>query len=130
MSEPGIYTDIGKGRCVIILHTGCQNGLVQGALTIFKSDAKSSDYHGYMNGLTFYKWVHEKLKDKLLPNSVVVWTTHLTTAFKLSRNHYKVKCRTGCSATMLNFPKILQNLNCKFLSITHKNSPFIQLMNS
>lgn len=86
MSEPGIYTDIGKGRCVIILHTGCQNGLVQGALTIFKSDAKSSDYHGYMNGLTFYKWVHEKLKDKLLPNSVVVWTTHLTTAFKLSRN--------------------------------------------
>lgn len=71
-SESGIHADIGKGRRLVILHAGSRNGLVDDALTIFKSDAKTGDYHGDMNGPTFYKWVDEKLKDKLLPNSVVV----------------------------------------------------------
>ncbi|KAJ8736946.1 hypothetical protein PYW07_000217 [Mythimna separata] len=73
-SEPGIHADIGKGRRLVILHAGCRNGLLDldDALTIFKSDARTGDYHGDMSGPTFYKWVDEKLKDKLLPNSVVV----------------------------------------------------------
>ncbi|CAB3224551.1 unnamed protein product [Arctia plantaginis] len=36
------------------------------------ANAKTGDYHGDMNGPTFYKRVDENLKDKLLPNSVVV----------------------------------------------------------
>ncbi|VVD05900.1 unnamed protein product [Leptidea sinapis] len=72
-SEPGIHADIRKGWRLVILHAGCLNALVDNALTVFNSDARTGDYHGDMSGPTFYKWVDEKLKDKLLlPNSVVI----------------------------------------------------------
>ncbi|CAG4943652.1 unnamed protein product [Parnassius apollo] len=71
-SEPGIYADIGKGRRLVIVHGGSRDGLVNGALTIFKSDSKCGDYHGDMNATNFHNWVSHKLKNKLAPNSVVV----------------------------------------------------------
>lgn len=71
-SEPGIYADIGKGRRLVIVHAGSRDGLVNDALTIFKSDSKCGDYHGDMNATNFHNWVNHKLINKLAPNSVVV----------------------------------------------------------
>ncbi|XP_068630962.1 uncharacterized protein [Battus philenor] len=64
--------EVSKGQRLVILHAGCRTGLVDEALTILKSDAKTADCQADMNESIFYKWVDEKLKDKLLPNSVVV----------------------------------------------------------
>lgn len=41
-------------------------------MLIFKSGAKSGDYHDDMNFDNFYKWLSEKLIPNLQPNSVIV----------------------------------------------------------
>ncbi|GBP87877.1 hypothetical protein EVAR_63816_1 [Eumeta japonica] len=49
----------------------CQPFIAQFAVYAHGCNFKTGDYHEDINGSPFFKWVDEKLKDKLLPNSVV-----------------------------------------------------------
>lgn len=63
---------VSKGPRAVIVHAGGREGFVKNAMLIFKSGAKSGDYHDDMNFDNFYKWLSEKLIPNLQPNSVIV----------------------------------------------------------
>jgi len=61
----------GKGKRLIVLHIGSEDGFVPGGLLAFESKKNSSDYHDEMNGNSFREWllgVLPKLKD----NAVII----------------------------------------------------------
>ncbi|CAH2103226.1 unnamed protein product [Euphydryas editha] len=49
-----------------------ENGFIDGALLMFKSQSKSSDYHDDINSTNFQKWLREKLIPNLPERSLVV----------------------------------------------------------
>ena len=57
--EPGMFVSESAGSRWIIAHAGTENGFVNGALLMFKSQSKSSDYHDDMNSTNFLKWMRE-----------------------------------------------------------------------
>ncbi|CAI6371101.1 unnamed protein product [Macrosiphum euphorbiae] len=60
-----------KGKRLIVVHIGSNEGFVDGGLLVFESKKGSSDYHEEMNGDVFFDWlkgVIPLLKD----NSVIV----------------------------------------------------------
>lgn len=61
----------GKGKRLIILHIGSEDGFVPGGLLCFESKKNSRDYHDEMNGQTFYEWM-ENILPQLRDNCVVV----------------------------------------------------------
>ena len=71
-SLKGLFSDIGKGKRLIIVHAGGDMGFIPNSLLIFKSGSTSGDYHADMNGENFEKWLKEKLIPNLPPNSVIV----------------------------------------------------------
>nr|XP_026497740.1 uncharacterized protein LOC113401879 [Vanessa tameamea] len=70
--EPGLMVSESVGSRWIIAHAGTENGFINGALLMFKSQSKSSDYHDDMNSTNFLKWLREKLIPNLLERSLVV----------------------------------------------------------
>ncbi|XP_008178574.1 uncharacterized protein LOC103307901 [Acyrthosiphon pisum] len=61
----------GKGKRLIVVHIGSEDGFVPGGLLSFESKKNTSDYHDEMNGQSFRDWllcVLPKLKD----NAVIV----------------------------------------------------------
>lgn len=63
-----------RGKRIIILHAGSEDGFVPDALLLSAKNVKSSclDYHEDMSGELFEKWFRETLIPKLKPNSVIV----------------------------------------------------------
>lgn len=70
--EPGLFVSESAGSRWIIVHAGTENGFINNALLIFKSQSKSSDYHDDMNSTNFLKWMTEKLIPNLPEKSLVV----------------------------------------------------------
>ncbi|VVC40755.1 Hypothetical protein CINCED_3A007138 [Cinara cedri] len=60
-----------KGKRLIILHIGSDNGFVRGGLLCFKSKKNTSDYHNKMNDTIFQDWF-EEVKPLLENNAVIV----------------------------------------------------------
>lgn len=61
----------GKGKHLIVLHIGLNNGFLPGGLLCFESKKNSSDYHDEMNGACFQEWF-ESILPRLEPNSIIV----------------------------------------------------------
>lgn len=70
--EPGLLVSESAGSRWIIAHAGTENGFINDALLMFKSQSKSSDYHDDMNSTNFLKWLREKLIPNLPERSLVV----------------------------------------------------------
>ncbi|GBP58671.1 hypothetical protein EVAR_97074_1 [Eumeta japonica] len=68
----GVLEPVSKGQRYIIVHAGGDAGFVKNALTVFKSNTKSGDYHDDMNSANFKKWVIEKLVPNLIEPSIIV----------------------------------------------------------
>lgn len=67
----GSKNPTGKGKRLIVLHIGSEDGFVAGGLLCFESKKNSSDYHDEMNGETFYDWM-ESILPRLKENCVIV----------------------------------------------------------
>lgn len=67
----GAVNPSGKGKRLIVLHIGSEDGFVPGGLLCFESKKNTSDYHDEMNGDTFREWMENTLPC-LKPNSVIV----------------------------------------------------------
>jgi len=69
-----------KGKRLIVLHIGLEEGFVPGGLLSFQPNKDTGDYHNEMNGETFFDWMKEVLP--LLKDNIVLssWTMLLTTA--------------------------------------------------
>ncbi|KAL4143894.1 hypothetical protein QTP88_006148 [Uroleucon formosanum] len=61
----------GKGKRLIVLHIGSEDGFVPGGLLSFQSKKDTGDYHNEMNGDTFFDWMKEVLP-LLKDNCVIV----------------------------------------------------------
>ena len=65
----GLKPAASKGKRLIIVHIGNENGFLNGGLLMFESK-KSGDYHTEMNGDIFKTWFEGIIK--LLPNNSVI----------------------------------------------------------
>ncbi|RVE39844.1 hypothetical protein evm_015506 [Chilo suppressalis] len=70
--EDGVLEPISKGQRFIIVHAGGNQGFVENACLVFKSQTKSGDYHDDMNHTNFKKWVLEKLCPNLKEPSLII----------------------------------------------------------
>ncbi|XP_050678843.1 uncharacterized protein LOC126975076 [Leptidea sinapis] len=68
----GVLNPISKGQRLIIVHAGGEQGFVENACLVFKSQTKSGDHHDDMNHSNFKKWVTEKLAPNLNQPSLIV----------------------------------------------------------
>lgn len=68
----GVLEPISKGQRFIIVHAGGNQGFVENACLVFKSQTKSGDYHDDMNHTNFKKWVLEKLAPNLNEPSLII----------------------------------------------------------
>jgi len=66
----GSQNPSGKGKRLIVLHIGSEEGFVPGGLLCFESK-KTTDYHEEMNGDVFYNWM-ENVLPLLKDNCVIV----------------------------------------------------------
>ncbi|XP_008183387.1 uncharacterized protein LOC103309534 [Acyrthosiphon pisum] len=53
----GAPNPTGKGKRLIIVHIGSEEGFVNGGLLVFESKKGSADYHDEMNGDSFFDWI-------------------------------------------------------------------------
>ncbi|CAI6372171.1 unnamed protein product [Macrosiphum euphorbiae] len=53
----GSQNPSGKGKRLIVLHIGSEDGFVPGGLLCFRAKKTNTDYHEEMNGNTFFKWM-------------------------------------------------------------------------
>lgn len=67
----GAVNPVGKGKRLIVLHIGSEDGFLPGGLLCFESKKNTLDYHDEMNSETFREWM-EGILPRLLPNSVIV----------------------------------------------------------
>ena len=58
----------GKGQRFIIVHTGTDQGFIEGASLVITAKSSQGDYHNEMNRVNFRRW----LKERRLPNLPVV----------------------------------------------------------
>ncbi|XP_060846333.1 uncharacterized protein LOC132925995 [Rhopalosiphum padi] len=66
----GSQNPSGKGKRLIVLHIGSEDGFVPGGLLCFESK-KTTDYHEEMNGDTFYDWMTDVIP-RLKENCVII----------------------------------------------------------
>ena len=71
-SLQGLFAPMSKGKRIIIIHAGGEQGFVPNAYVRFKSGLKTGDYHDEMNFKNYEKWLKEKLIPNLPPKSVLV----------------------------------------------------------
>jgi len=69
---PWVQKPTGKGERLIILNAITMDGWVPGAKVVFKSNRKTGDYHGQMDGDLFQKWFTEALLPNIPHNSIIV----------------------------------------------------------
>lgn len=69
----GLNVPTGKGRRLIILHAGSEDGFVRNGLLCFESKGKKlADYHDDMDGDCFTKWFNNQLLPNIPPNAIIV----------------------------------------------------------
>lgn len=61
----------GKGKRLIVVHIGNEDGFVPGGLLCFESKKNTKDYHDEMNGEVFFEWL-ESVLPRLKDNAVIV----------------------------------------------------------
>ncbi|XP_076678743.1 uncharacterized protein LOC143374475 [Andrena cerasifolii] len=69
--ERGPSTPTAKGKRLIVLHIGSEDGFVENGLLCFESKTKSADYHDEMNAAHFFEWF-KHIVPYLKPNAVIV----------------------------------------------------------
>lgn len=69
---PWVQKPTGKGERLIILNAITMNGWVPNAKVVFKSNKKTGDYHGQMDGELFRKWFTESLLPNIPNESIIV----------------------------------------------------------
>lgn len=67
----GMKTVVGKGKRLIVVHAGSENGFVKDALLVMRTDGSSSDYHSSMNSQVFESWFRSLLRN-IPENSCIV----------------------------------------------------------
>lgn len=67
----GAVNPTGKGKRLIVVHIGSEDGFVPGGLLCFKSKKNTQDYHDEMNGDSFRDWL-EGVLPRLKANCVIV----------------------------------------------------------
>lgn len=67
----GAANPSGKGKRLIVLHIGSEEGFVPGGLLLFESKKNTGNYHDEMNGETFFDWMKTVLP-LLKDNCVIV----------------------------------------------------------
>ena len=99
-----------RGKRVIILHAGSENGFVPNALLLSAKNISqsSADYHEDMTADLFEKWFSEQLLPNIPPNSVIV----LDNASYHSRILNKIPNSGTKKEDILNF---MRKKKCKFL---------------
>lgn len=77
-----------RGKRIIILHAGSENGFVPNALLLSAKNIKqsSADYHEDMTAELFEKWATQQLLPNIKPNTVIV----MDNASYHSRLHNKI----------------------------------------
>ncbi|XP_072930356.1 uncharacterized protein [Epargyreus clarus] len=68
----GDLEPVSKGNRWIIVHAGGEEGFVENALLVFKSNTKSGDYHDEMNNDNFKRWTIKKLLPNLHKHTLIV----------------------------------------------------------
>ena len=68
----GLLSPMSKGKRLIIVHAGGEQGFVPNAYIRFKSHQTTGDYHSDMNYANYEKWLKERLIPNLPQNSVIV----------------------------------------------------------
>lgn len=66
----GLKNPSGKGKRLIILHAGSEEGFVEDSL-IFFEDKKSGDYHEEMNADVFERWLPHTIVENAMPHIIV-----------------------------------------------------------
>ncbi|KAL4083563.1 hypothetical protein QTP88_028879 [Uroleucon formosanum] len=61
----------GKGKRLIVVHIGNEDGFVPGGLLCFESKKNTKDYHDEMNGEVFFEWL-ESVLPRLKDTAVIV----------------------------------------------------------
>ncbi|XP_025192116.1 uncharacterized protein LOC112592312 [Melanaphis sacchari] len=67
----GAVNPTGKGKRLIVVHIGSEDGFVPGGLLCFESKKNTQDYHDEMNGDSFRDWLEDVLP-RLNENCVIV----------------------------------------------------------
>lgn len=67
----GAVNPTGKGKRLIVVHIGSEDGFVPGELLCFESKKNNQDYHDEMNGDSFRDWL-EGVLPRLKANCVIV----------------------------------------------------------
>ncbi|XP_060873383.1 uncharacterized protein LOC132947190 [Metopolophium dirhodum] len=67
----GSVNPSGKGKRLIVLHIGSEDGFVDNGLLCFEFKKNTRDYHDEMNGQTFCEWM-ENILPRLKDNCVIV----------------------------------------------------------
>ncbi|XP_076286655.1 uncharacterized protein LOC143212128 [Lasioglossum baleicum] len=67
----GLPAPANKGKRLIILHIGSEDGFLPGVLLCFESKKNTADYHHEMNGDTFLEWF-KKIVPTLKDRAVIV----------------------------------------------------------
>ncbi|XP_076298598.1 uncharacterized protein LOC143217839 [Lasioglossum baleicum] len=67
----GLPAPANKGKRLIILHIGSEDGFLPGGLHCFESKKNTADYHNEMNGDTFLDWF-KKILPTLRDRAVIV----------------------------------------------------------
>lgn len=69
---PWIHKPTGNGERLIIVNAITKDGWVPNAKLIFKSNRKTGDYHGQMNGDVFKEWFLEQLIPNIPKGSMII----------------------------------------------------------
>ena len=68
----GLKVPSGKGKRLIVLHAGGEQGWIKGAELVFVGKKDTGDYHHEMNISHFMEWFEHKLLPNCPPHSVIV----------------------------------------------------------
>ena len=68
----GVAHPSGKGKRLIILHAGSEDGWVPNGSLVYQSLNDDGDYHQEMNHTIFEKWFEDQLLPNIPPNSLIV----------------------------------------------------------
>ena len=98
----GPPTPTAKGKRLIVLHIGSEDGFVENGLLCFESKTKSADYHDEMNAAHFFEWFKRTVPN-LKPNAVIV----------MDNAPYHSAKQERCPVTSWNKPQIREWLTSK-----------------
>ena len=114
----GVTKPYGKGKRLIILHAGSENGWVPNAELVFQSGGTSDDYHKDMDHQEFERW----FKDQLLPNIPVNSIIAMDNASYHSRRYEPLPTSSWHKGDMISW---LANKNIPFPAGSNKKALYI-----